>query len=148
MSDVIYQHTQRSSIIFPMMLVLTALFTVIAYQITGPTELRLIFFGIAALIAVISVVMSRLTVTVDQTHLSWVFAFSFWRKSVPLKDIATVEVIKTNWLDGWGIRLTHRGWLYNVEGFDAVKVELVSGKRVLVGTDQPDALVAALKTTP
>jgi hypothetical protein len=34
--------------------------------------------------------------------------------------------------------------LYNVSGFDAVELSLADGRRVRLGTDEPDAVVAAL----
>jgi hypothetical protein len=35
--------------------------------------------------------------------------------------------------------------LFNVSGLDAVEVELVDGKRIRIGTDEPQALVAAIR---
>ena len=53
-----------------------------------------------------------------------------------------------NYLEGWGIHLSRFGWLYNVSGFDAVAITLVSGKRFALGTDEPQALLAALRNYP
>ncbi len=43
-----------------------------------------------------------------------------------------------------GIHLTPEGWLYNVSGFRAVAVRLKSGKRFLLGTDEPERLCQAI----
>jgi hypothetical protein len=75
------------------------------------------------------------------------FGLGVPRKSVPVADIATVEVTRTRFWDGWGVHRTRRGWLYNVAGFDAVLVRLKDGKSFLVGTDEPRKLKTALDRT-
>ena len=45
-------------------------------------------------------------------------------------------------------RITPRGRLYNVYGRQAVERMLQSGTRDRLGTDEPDALVAALQPSP
>ena len=50
-----------------------------------------------------------------------------------------------DWWYGWGIHLTPYGWLYNVSGWDAVAITLRNGRRVSLGTDQPNELCAAIR---
>ncbi|HSJ23537.1 MAG TPA: DUF6141 family protein [Longimicrobiales bacterium] len=45
---------------------------------------------------------------------------------------------------GWGIRMGVRGWAYNVRGNDGVQLVLRSGERILIGTQDGDALMAAV----
>jgi hypothetical protein len=52
--------------------------------------------------------------------------------------------VRNPWYYGWGVRLTPHGILYNVSGLNAVELLLDDGRRVRVGTDEPDALVRAL----
>ncbi len=63
---------------------------------------------------------------------------------LPLTDITSVEATRTRWFEGWGIRSTARGWLWNVAGYDAVILHLAGGKTLLVGTDEPQQLIHAL----
>jgi hypothetical protein len=91
------------------------------------------------------VMFYSLTVTVTDEHLCWKFGVGPIRKRVRLADIAEVEIVRTRWFDGWGIHWTRRGWLYNVSGFQAVAVSLKSGKRFMLGTDEPERLVEALR---
>ena len=67
------------------------------------------------------------------------------RKRIPLDEIADVEATRTTFWQGWGIHWTTRGWLYNISGFDAVLVRLRTGKSLLVGTDEPEALANAIR---
>ncbi|MBI2298568.1 MAG: hypothetical protein HYU66_06380, partial [Armatimonadetes bacterium] len=69
------------------------------------------------------------------------------RNSALVQDIRSVECVRTNWWEGWGIHGTRRGWLYNVSGFDAVLITLEQGKSFMLGTDEPEVLAEALRRT-
>ena len=72
------------------------------------------------------------------------FGLGVIRKVFPLKDIEAYCVVKNPWYYGWGIRFTPRGWLFNVSGFSAIELQMKSGKRYRIGTDDPDNLAKAL----
>jgi hypothetical protein len=88
---------------------------------------------------------SSLHIAVDRDCLHWSFGPGIWRKSILLSNISAVDITRTTFWNGWGIRWTRRGWLYNVAGFDAVMVTTRDGKSVLLGTDEPSRLAAALR---
>ena len=47
---------------------------------------------------------------------------------------------------GWGIRYGFgRGWAYNASGNEGVQLTLRSGKRVLIGSQRPQELLAAIQ---
>ena len=100
---------------------------------------------VALLAATVIVAFGSLTVAVDHAELRWHFGPGVWRKRVPLSDIQSVEVTRTRFWDGWAIRWTRRGWLYNVAGLDAVLVRRRDGKAVLIGSDEAQRLAAALE---
>jgi hypothetical protein len=45
---------------------------------------------------------------------------------------------------GWGVRFGPRGRAYNVSGDRGVELTLASGKRVLIGSQRPEELAAAI----
>tara|TARA_B100001079_G_scaffold48001_1_gene39203 strand:- start:174 stop:653 length:480 start_codon:yes stop_codon:yes gene_type:complete len=45
---------------------------------------------------------------------------------------------------GWGIRYSKSGKAYNVSGKIGLQIELSNGKRLLIGTQNPDALLQTL----
>ena len=92
-------------------------------------------------------VFSSLTIAVRDGQLSWWFGPGLVKKTVPVSTIASVEVTTTSLINGWGIHLTGRGWLYNVAGRDAVLVTQRDGKRFLLGTDEPEFLAQAIRAT-
>jgi len=64
-----------------------------------------------------------------------------------LSEIASVKTARNKWYYGWGIRYWHWPkpvWIYNVSGFDAVELALSNGQDYRIGTDEPQALEAAL----
>lgn len=47
---------------------------------------------------------------------------------------------------GWGVRWTPwRGWAYNVSGSDGVQLELASGRKLLIGSQNPKELHQAIE---
>jgi hypothetical protein len=46
---------------------------------------------------------------------------------------------------GWGIRKGRQGWAYNMSGNKGVQIELLDGKRILIGSQQPDSLCRAIQ---
>jgi hypothetical protein len=87
---------------------------------------------------------SSQTVEVDGKNLRWNFAKNFWKRQVALADIANVREIQTPLWQGWGIRWVRGGWCYSVSGRKAVELTLKNGSRVILGTDRPRELAAAL----
>src|SRR5690606_7151954 len=64
------------------------------------------------------------------------------------EEIASIDVREYSPLreyGGWGIRLGAKGWAYNVSGRIGVQLILKSGKRILIGTQEPDAFLAAVQ---
>jgi len=65
---------------------------------------------------------------------------------VDITDIQSVNVIRTKWYYGFGIRLIPTGWLYNVSGLDAVELHLKDGKTITLGTNDPYQLEKAINS--
>ena len=97
-----------------------------------------------ALLAAVNAVFSSLTVVITDSDLEFWFGIGVWHKKIPLTEIAGCTVVKNSWWYGWGIRLTPHGWLYNVAGWVAVELPLKNGKKVRIGTDEPDHLSVAI----
>ena len=86
----------------------------------------------------------RLKVTVDPDRIRAVFGIGLIRKEIPVADVLRADVVRTRVWWGYGIHWTPSGWLYNVAGRHAVRLEVRGGRAVMIGTDQPDALRAAI----
>lgn len=86
-----------------------------------------------------------LTIEVNEEQLRWHFGSGIIHRRVARSEIASVERVRTNVIEGWGIHWSRFGWLYNVSGFDAVAITLRSGKRFALGTDDAEGLLSALR---
>ena len=100
---------------------------------------------VLAILAVVLALFCTLTVTIDETSLVCFFGPGLIRRRIPLSDIVAARPVRNKWYYGWGVRLTPTGWMFNVSGLDAVELELISGKRFRIGTDEPGELAAAIR---
>jgi hypothetical protein len=110
-----------------------------------------------------AVLFGSLTVRVTDDTLIWYFGPRFWRNTLAIDAIEHVEPVQNSWMHGWGIQqiegpwppllfaILQGGtqqiggeWLYNVGGFDAVKIETTDGAVVRIGTDEPERLADVL----
>lgn len=101
---------------------------------------------IAALLAVVvGSLFGSLTVSVDDTQVQCRFGPGPFRRRFPIGDIDRAEPVRNKWYYGWGMRYTPHGGLWNVGGLDAVELTLRGGTRFRIGTDEPRALVEAIR---
>ncbi len=101
--------------------------------------------GLCVITAVVLLGFPSLSVMVTRDDLIARFGIGLFRKTLALQDIVGVEVARTRWYEGWGIHWTRRGMLYNVAGFDAVRIALASGKKVMIGSDDAPRLASAIR---
>ena len=87
---------------------------------------------------------ATLTVDVDAENVRVRFGIGLIRKSIPLSDIARCEIVRTPSWWGWGMHWTPSGWLYNVSGRAAVRLEMTSQRPVMIGSDEAERLKAAI----
>jgi len=137
-----YEHTQRGTLILCAVSAAIILILALAY-LFGPEWVALIVAGI---LIVVLAIMSSLTVSIRDGFLRIRFEpVGLIRKSWPVSEIAMVKTVTNSWYYGWGIRVTPYGPLYNVSGYEAVEVQLFSGKAFRIGTDEPEVLKAAIE---
>ena len=86
-----------------------------------------------------------MTTTVDHDRFRFWFGPGWIGRSFPLDEITSWSAVTNPWWYGWGIHLTPQGWLYNVGGSGAVQLELRDGRRLRVGTDEPERLCDAIE---
>lgn len=137
--DVTYKHTQIGTMIL------------IGAALIVPIIIFLVFNGLsliagctALLLILMTILFGSLTVEVADNKIACWFGIGLIRKQFDLAEITAVETTRYPWYYGWGIRLTPKGWMFNVSGLDAVEITLRSGKHFLIGTDRPHKLASAI----
>ena len=141
-----YRHTQAGKTIWLFLIV--AFLGSIAAVALAATGVIVIVTITGLLIFLVGWIFGSLTVEIAEGNLNWWFGPGFWKKRVAIDEIKGCEVVRNRWLWGWGIRYYGKGWLYNVSGLDAVEIRLANGKHIRIGTDEPEALAAAIRSIP
>ena len=134
-----YQHTQRGDLIIAVMCGLSVVFAVLGFTMT-----RSMLMAVPVLL-LCGWLFHSLAIEVADGELRWKFGPGLIRKRVALDMIVSVEPVRTNVLEGWGIHLSRFGWLYNVSGFDAVAIKMKNGQHFALGTDEPEKLAAVFQ---
>ncbi|MBU0982699.1 MAG: hypothetical protein KKA42_02445 [candidate division Zixibacteria bacterium] len=100
--------------------------------------------AVAGVILLLLMLFAWLRVSVDETHLRLRFGVGLIRLRFRLSDIAACRPVRNKWWYGWGIRLTPDGWLFCVNGLDAVEIKMKNGNQYRIGTDRPDDLTRCI----
>ena len=135
-----YRHTQVGWQVYGVLIPLTL---VLMYGL-GTREAA-VFNLILTIFAAVVALFGSLTVEINARRLLIKFGIGLIRRRISLDTIRAFAPVRNRWYYGWGIRFTPHGILYNVAGLQAVEILLDDGRRVRVGTDEPDALVRALQ---
>jgi hypothetical protein len=135
-----YKHTQPGHLILVILGGISMIVLVSGLTVSRPTLLAV------PILAFCGWIFHSLTIEITADELRWHFGPGLIRKRVLLNQIASASVVRTNFLEGWGIHWSRYGWLYNISGFDAVAITLRNGKRFALGSDEPQALSAALQS--
>jgi drug/metabolite transporter superfamily protein YnfA len=136
-----YQHRQFATAIVASLVGMAALCAILGVYLPPQGRGVAAFGGLFLLFALL---FYSLTVEVTGESLHWWFGPGIISKKVALSSILGAEATATKVIEGWGIHLTGRGWLYNVSGFGAVLVTQKDGKRFLIGSDEPERLAEAI----
>jgi hypothetical protein len=120
--------------------------TLISGQAPGLRDVG-VMAGVVAFVALLVQVQS-LRITVRSNELI-VRLFPFWTTRVPVHEIASVEVATYQPIrefGGWGIRYSFRDstTAYTIGGTRGVRIVTTRGRKLLVGTLDPEALAAAI----
>ncbi len=142
----IYNKTQYGILIYIMVIVMVFLSYAYFYQ-TGSNPIPLIPYVILMMVfLVIILFFYKLTIIIDDEKITAIFGIGFLKKSIYLNEIDTIETYKAPWFTGIGVRLTSKGWLWNVKVGNAILLnDKNKTKTFLVGTDDADKIVNLLK---
>jgi hypothetical protein len=93
------------------------------------------FLVVNAIIFLTYFLFYGLTTKVNSSTVTISFGIGIIRKNIQLKRIIQVEVVKSPWYYGWGIRFIPNGMLYNISGSDGVELSFNDTNRVIrIGT--------------
>lgn len=141
------QHFNRALLIglFFAALAVSGIAVVAALRI-GQIWLAALVISVAMVPSVLGFLL-RLETRVEKDMLS-VRLTPFGPRRIALGDVVRAEVRTYHPLreyGGWGIRWGRDGMAYNARGNRGVQLELKDGRRVLIGSQEPERLLAAVR---
>ena len=140
-----YDHTQHAPLY--LILVGVGIAMLIAGWLVPEQIVRIILLSSGGLMFLLAQCFGQLTVRDDNDRLLICFGpLPLFRRRILYADIDSVEQTRSTILDGWGIHLSPSGgWTWNLWGFDCVDVRFNKGRKLRIGTDDPDGLESFLK---
>ena len=100
--------------------------------------------SVAAVLFVLCILLlDSLTVQVSRNEIRLRFGIGLFTKNVIVDEVQTSEILRTRNRKGGPIK---GGIAYKVGGFDVVELRLSNGRKVQIGTDEPDKLLAAIQS--
>lgn len=138
-----YRHTQRSRA--PLLVMGAFSLLIVGIGLADRVILPLMLV-VAALLAWSCWIFRQLTIEIDGGELRAWFGSGWPRYSWPLERIASVRTVRNPFWYGIGIRFTPHGMLYNVASGPGVEFRLKSGATFRLGSDDAEALAAAIQT--
>ena len=137
-----YRHTQLGVTMLVALGAPIILFLPLVFIVPPPASI--IVIATVLIIALSLLLFYSLTTEVSGDSFSFRFGVGVIRRTISIAEIVDCRAVTNPWYFGWGIHWTPRGWLYNVAGLEAVEIDLRNGKRLLVGSDEPEALCKAI----
>ena len=144
-----YFHRQfgRSAVVSQ--LVMISAIGIAIFYANGFQPLSFTIFAVLIVpIVIVHYIATWLTIEVSGSELRWHFGLGLWRKHVSLTEIASLARVHLPWWYGVGVKYTPRAWVYLVAPGDGIEITLTSGKKVRIGTDDAEGLLAALPKMP
>jgi hypothetical protein len=141
-----YKHTQTGYLFIPVVVWMIGMTALIASFADDEAGAALLIMALtSAVVLVVVFWFSRLTVRVSGSEVRVGFGPGWPRRVFGSYEVVGFRAVRNKWYFGWGVRKIPGGWMYNVWGLDAVELELASGKKFRIGTNEPDELIAALR---
>ncbi len=108
------------------------------------SDTGLILTAILVFILNILFFIVRLDTRIDEKAIHMHY-FPFIKKEISWDDIEEAEVLNYGFVGGWGIRIwTKYGTVYNTKGKMGLALRLKNGKKLLIGTQEPERMKQVL----
>ena len=98
------------------------------------------------IVTTILLMFAKMSLTVDDTKIHIIFWWGFPKKEVLLNDIRSVELHELSYWWGTGVKGVKQGSMWRAWGETVVLVKQSNGKRVIIGSDNPDDLLQAIRS--
>ncbi len=144
-----YKKKQKGRFLTIILIVIPLCLLYFSYAKTGSKPLPIfVAIIISILFFSLAIIFYQLCITIDNEKITASFGIGFPKRIMLLKDIDlnTIEKTTSNLRTGIGIRITSKGWLWNVKFGDAIYFQNKNKTQTfLVGTDDFETIHEILK---
>jgi hypothetical protein len=139
---VIYRHEQFGRMYVGLLGVVAVLICLtVGFRVGGAAFAVSLF----VFLALVCVATAWLTIEVGEGGVRWRMTFGFPSGAVAIGDVVSASIIPVSFWYGIGIHLTLRGWVWNVSLGRGVQIDRSEGLPIVLGTDDPEGLLAAIE---
>lgn len=125
-------------IILPLFLLFTGM--MIKSGLTNSPEFYVFIFAVLTFLVGL-LTFYKLTITIDNTNVSFKLGVGLFVKSYKITDIKTCRPVTNPFIYGVGIRMLPNGWLYSVSGLKAIELQFYNKKSVVrIGTNKSEEI--------
>ena len=142
---IVYQRTQRARADVLAKLYLILLLALVVGFLDPATALPALALTASILTtAILFLGFRSLMVTVTAAEVQLAYSLGWPNKRIERSGIVSAEALQVPWWNEGGIRVVSKGWIWNIWGLGTVQITFSDGRRLLIGTDDPEGLTAAL----
>lgn len=111
------------------------------------SDIGLIVFALGVYVAIFFFASIRLITRISKTEIH-VHLFPLTRRLIEWRDVETAHIVSYGFVGGYGLRISPKyGTVYNIKGRKGLALVLKDGKKVLIGTQNPEKLGELTKVT-
>ena len=105
---------------------------------------------IASLIFIIVLVFFfQMKTSVDSNTIQISYGIGLIKKTIRINEIESVIIVRNKWYYGIGIRMLKNGWLYNIQGLNAIELKMKNSKSIIrIGTADSKRLKRIIECIP
>lgn len=133
-----YEKTQIGWLMIVLVTIVIAILTILYLKKIGNHPLPLnVYIILTGIFVLVLLVFYKLKISVDNSGIHIIYGVGLVHIKINPEKINQVSTVKTPWYSGFGIRITEKGMLYNIQGHDAVEISYLEGttKTVQIGSD-------------
>lgn len=139
-----YCETQPATIVRVVMGLTFISLVIIIVAVPLPNPVRIMLATVGMMELMLAFLLWSMTVEVTKGAVEVRFGPGVIRRSYPVAKIVKATPKTKPWYTGHGVRIAPRATMMLVSGSTAVELELIGGRRILLGSPDPARMVAAI----
>lgn len=94
-----------------------------------------------AILLIVLALFYSMTIELEERTIRIKFGIGLIQRTIKLETIEAVSSVRNKWWYGFGIRLTPHGWMWNIEGLNAVEIKYKgTGTHFRIGVEDSQKL--------